>query len=166
MPLWGIGESRDKDLVSGGITRATASQPHLEFPTNLRDVDEAHGNDRQGAFGDDATNFETTATSGPNGTSDPDGGGPGHELETDTSAADHLIHCVARGAAGRKGSDRLDKGSRGRGFHYEYEYIDSNGRHRRRHECLVATRTNVETAYGLDPDITNASWSPGDTFSN
>ena len=171
MPLWGIGESRTVALTAGNgltgddhdtITRAPAGSAHMEFPTWLVNVDESHDNDRQGAFGDSSANFTTTATSGAN--DGVDEMGAGESLETDRSAADYLNQTVVRGfdTGSRNGSpaQRLTGGSRGQGFHYEYEYIDTNGNHRRRHECIVATSTNIQSTYSTEPTITNVGFNP------
>lgn len=107
--------------------------------------------------------WTTTETSGPNGIPDPNG--IGIPIETDHDANDRLNHCVGRGGAVRADSDdngqypnRLTGGSRGNGFHYEYEYIDSSGNHRRRHECLVATSSANDLTDVLDETLVSAEW--------
>ena len=116
--------------------------------------------------------WTTTETSGSanathTGTEDPMG--VGTTLESIQNAADDLNQVQSRGinrpgALGQvDGSypDRLTKGSRGNGYHYEYEYIDSSGNHRRRFEQLVATSTDLEEI--LEPNVVNVDWNQSDS---
>lgn len=162
MPLWGIGESRDKDLVSGDgvggtITRASAGAAHNEAPTWLENRDQGRDRQTEMTIGD---NFTTTPTSGPDadgdGVGDEDPIGTGKILEQDTDAYDRLNQTVTRGVTGLNTRNRLTDGSRGSGFHYEYEYIDCNGNHRRRFECIVATSTNLASSIGAG--ISSVDW--------
>jgi hypothetical protein len=106
-------------------------------------------------------NFTTTLTSGPANathTFSIDPMGSDITLESDHSAGDLFNHAVARGYDSNRNTSakRLTGGSRGTGYHYEYQYIDSNGNHRRRFEHLVATKTNLTT--NLATGVSRVDW--------
>jgi hypothetical protein len=90
-------------------------------------------------------------------------------VESNHNAADDLSQVQSRGInrSGALGQvdgsypDRLTKGSRGNGYHYEYEYIDSSGNHRRRFEQLVATHTDLEDV--LQPNVVHVDWNQSDS---
>jgi hypothetical protein len=113
----------------------------------------------------DDANFLTTDQSGPANstfTYSIDPHGIGQTLEQDKDALDELNQVQGRGSSGNSGEiddplngphagrgtgkkvhRRLRDGARGSGYHYEFEYIDSSGHHRRRFVHLVATSSDL-----------------------
>ena len=188
MPLWGIGEYRTANLSLGRTGDETGLQDvpigevnpclhegihinkflHEEPPTWL--------NNRAASSvqGVDDPQFVPTITSGPANDTHTSTVDPmfGQTLETSgSSSADDLNQCLGRGLSSRTGPiddslrgsgqethKRLVDGGRGSGYHYEYQYIDTNGNHRRRFVHLVATSANTDLEGKISAATTSAEW--------